>query len=102
MNVPSHKNWITGHHKITKLIDDSSNSSFNPDRNPETPLLQNREIDIFKDFYMSPAKDKPFKDRMGRDKSVKLEVTRKNKTVRKVPFNAIATPFDQKLKKHET
>jgi hypothetical protein len=39
---------------------------------------------------------------MGRDKGVKLEVTRKNTTVRKVPMISIATPYDQKLKKHET
>ena len=49
---------------------------------------------------MSPANEKPFKDRMGRDKGVKLEVTRKNTTVKKVPMISIATPYDQKLKKH--
>ena len=61
-----------------------------------------REKDIFKDFYRSPIKNTSFQERNGTGKGVKLEVTRKITTVKRVPFVSIASPYDPKSRKHET
>ena len=63
-------------------------------------MTTKREKDIFEDFYMSPINTIPFEERVGRQNSVKLEVTRKNTTVKKTPLVSIATPYDKPSRRH--
>tara|TARA_B110000285_G_C14513902_1_gene333547 strand:- start:150 stop:305 length:156 start_codon:yes stop_codon:yes gene_type:complete len=44
---------------------------------------------------MSPINTIPFEERVGRKNSVKLEVTRKNTTAKKIPLVSVGTPYDK-------